>query len=302
MGIHDREYYRGNAPGSGWGAGPGAGARSAMSVILWTTIVAYVIQLLVGDRVTAWFDLRLSTPPGFYPGKGHGVLSGEVWRLLTYGLLHDRHSPWHIIFNLYILYITGRDFEATRGSREFLTFYITGILVAAVAYLVFGALVGSTIPSIGASGAVNAVFIWYALMHPREIWYILFVIPVPVLWIAVLKIIFDLHPALLQLAGDDPGTGIAHACHLGGVLLGALYFYNNWFLSGWLPTRGFNLNRAFRKRPPLKVHRPEVPAAEFNERVDELLDKVHREGEASLTQEERELLMEASRRARGKSS
>jgi membrane associated rhomboid family serine protease len=297
MGIHDREYYRDDRTGGTWGTGP-TGGMTAVVWIISITVVVHVVQLLGAnhvngrtiDRVGDWLELGTET-----------FLAGQIWRLETYAFLHDLGGLWHILFNMFLLYVTGREFEQVRGSREFVAFYLLAAIVAGLAYLGLAIVLGDQTPVIGASGAVNAVLWWYALRHPKEIWYLFFVIPVPVFWIAVLKAVFDVYPVLVQLGGGDVGDNVAHACHLGGVAFGVLYTQYHWQLTGWWPSRGRGLKSLLRRRPNLKVHRPEEPEVDFDVRVDGLLEKVLREGEASLTADERAVLMEASRRARERS-
>ncbi len=67
---------------------------------------------------------------------------------------------------------------------------------------------GSSIPAIGASGAVMAVVMLYAMHFPREpiriIWF-----SVEMRWLVLFYLIWDLHPVLLALAGDRFHTGVA---------------------------------------------------------------------------------------------
>lgn len=93
-------------------------------------------------------------------------------------------------------------------------------------------------------------------------------------------------------------TGIAHAAHLGGYLFGFLYERNNWRLSGLISGVSTNKLKLPKRRSHLKVYAPEDESADLEARVDELLQKVHEQGESSLTDEERALLTEASRRYR----
>ena len=122
-------------------------------------------------------------------------------------------------------------------------------------------------------------------------------------------IVVDSLPLLMELAGrGDPNDRVSHSGHIGGIVLGILYQLNGWRILNWLPGVGglSQLRRKLRRQPPLRVHRPPEAESEpgpdlgrdFDRRVDELLDKVAQHGQASLTPEERTVLMEASRRAR----
>lgn len=293
MGLESRDYYRSEPSGVGWDAGSSRG----FSAVTWVIIITggvYIVQLLLGEGFTEWFDLDPAA-----------VLHGELWRLCTYDFLHSRESPWHILWNMYILYVTGREFEQRRGSREFVAFYLLAGVLSGVLFVLWSLGLRQVHPAIGASGAVVAVMIVYALTYPRQVWYFFGVIPIPIWVIAGLTVIFDLHPMLLELSGERVADGIAHSAHMGGILFGALYWKQNWRVTSWLPAgRPGGGKRWFQRRPQLKIHRESAPVhdARFDRRVDELLEKVAREGEASLTDEERSILIEASRRARHRMS
>ena len=229
---------------------------------------------------------------------------GQVWRLLTYAFCHDRESVWHILMNMYILYITGRRLQQYYGSREFLLFYLTAAVVSGLGFLLLNQIVGrESSVAIGASGAVTAVLIIYALRHPHEVWYIFGVIPLQVMWIAILMVIYDLHPVLLELGGQPSRDAVAHSAHLAGYLFGFLYYYNGWRLSPLLDWfRWPDLRRLRQPRSKLKVYNPErePSRADLDQRVDELLQKVHEQGEASLSDKERAFLADASRNYRNR--
>jgi hypothetical protein len=128
-------------------------------------------------------------------------------------------------------------------------------------------------------------------------------------------LIYDAWPILQALSGSGRQTdGIAHAAHLGGLVFGYVYFKSGLKLTGWLPTRGGpSLGQRLTRwwtRPPLRVYQspvertPERPVErpvpyqsprDLEHRVDAILKKIKDEGEASLTEEERTLLREASR-------
>src|SRR5262249_37237068 len=100
------------------------------------------------------------------------VYKGQVWRLLTHAFCHNRHEVWHIFFNMLFLYWFGCTIESMYGSREFLLFYLTAALIAALAFVGLDLWTGATAPGIGASGAVMAVTMLYAMHFPRETIYV----------------------------------------------------------------------------------------------------------------------------------
>ena len=130
------------------------------------------------------------------------VMRGQVWRPLTHAFCHDRGDLFHILFNMLFLYWFGCTLESMYGSREFLLFYLTAAMAAALAYVALDLYTGTSVPAVGASGAVMAVMMLYAWHFPRETIYMMWVLPVQVRFLIVFYVIWDLHPVLLQLGGD----------------------------------------------------------------------------------------------------
>jgi membrane associated rhomboid family serine protease len=231
------------------------------------------------------------------------VYGGQVWRLITHAFCHAREDYFHILFNMLFLYWFGSTMEGRYGRREFLRFYLAGALAAASAYAALDLYTGSTIPAIGASGAVMAVVMLYTLHHPYQTIFLCWVLPVEMRWVLAGYILWDLHPLLLTLGGDQVRDGIAHAAHLGGALFGFLYWHYQWRLDGLLGRIGLPSLPRFgrRRRPRLRVvSAPPQREPDEMSRVDELLQKIFELGQESLTEEERAILNDASERIRNR--
>ncbi len=154
--------------------------------------------------------------------------------------------------------------------------------------------------AIGASGAVCALMVWYAMLWPDTKWIIFYVIPVTAYWMAVISAVLDVYPMLLQIGGDRHPTGVAHAAHVGGMLFGYLYVKRRWVLETFVDR--FQFSNPLKRRPRLRVvddweedRRSTRDEAQLQERLDALLAKISEHGQASLTNAEREELNEASR-------
>jgi len=309
MGIESREYLRGDNGPRSFGGGGGWQGYNIVKGLIIANVVVFVLQLLwsqplvlelageqipvPGQRmsvVQSWLDLNVDK-----------VVSGfQVWRLVTYAFCHDRDAVFHILMNMLILYWTGRRIQTDYGPREFLLFYLTAAVLSGMGFLLLQVVLGQPGIAIGASGAVAAVFIAYAMKYPDEVWRLMGIVPVQVKWLCIFFIIFDLHPVLLELGGSNAGTGVAHAAHLGGYLFGFLYERNHWQLGGLLDRVRRSKLRLPRRSSHLKVYEPQDNVGNLESRVDELLKKVHEQGEASLTDAERAQLAEASRRYRSR--
>jgi hypothetical protein len=138
----------------------------------------------------------------------------------------------------------------------------------------------------------------YTMHFPTETILVCWFLPMQMRWLMVIYLVWDLHPLLLTLSGDNLFTGVGHAAHLGGCAFGFLYAKYQWRLEPlleWIDARRRRLGR----RPPLRLVRstlgdskPEVEASD----VDKLLQKIIESGQSSLTDEELAVLRYASER------
>ncbi len=294
MGVYDRDYYRNDPPRGGILGGVAPVCKWLIAI----NVVVFVLQILTldspGGGVTKW--LEYSTPR---------VLHGEVWRLLTYAFCHDVNSRTHLLFNMLGLWIFGAQVEPIYGPREFLRFYLTGAVVSSLGFLAVQLVVGRGGTMTGASGAVMAVTMLCALYYPSMKIMVMFVLPVELRWLVVIYVIYDLYPLLMELGGAKFLDNVAHAAHLGGLAYGYLYKHFDLrysrLMAGWSWPRWKRLVKTTTRRKPesVRLYEPpeeHAPMPDLKNRVDEILAKISAQGEASLTEPEREILKEASRR------
>ena len=214
-------YYRGN-----YGGRPtymsigGGGLTKAIKMILVICAVVYVLQTLGGGA----FQNSLISSFGLTPAAVIGSLA--VWQLVTYIFLHG--GFFHILFNMFALWMFGSELESAWGTREFVRFFFVCGIGAGISSVLLSP--GSTIPTIGASGSIYGILLAYALLFPnREMILIPFMIPVKVKY----YVMFIGGMAFLASFSGGSGGGVAHIAHLGGMVFG--YFY----LRGGPYTRNF---------------------------------------------------------------
>jgi membrane associated rhomboid family serine protease len=295
MGVYDRDYYRSDPPRGGILGGVAPVCKWLIAV----NVVVFVLQILTlgaeAGGITEWF----------YLDPERVFRHFEIWRLLTYAFCHSPGDLWHLAGNMWFLWITGSQVEPIYGPREFLRFYLTGAFLSGVGFLAFGIVVGRGNPSLGASGAVMAVAMLCALYYPSMKILLMFVLPIELRWLVVGYIIFDMYPVLLELGGARMFDGIGHSAHLAGLAYG--YVYKRFDLrfsrlfAGWSWPRWKRLVKTASRRRPENVRLYEPPeeaaaTADLKLRVDEILAKISAHGEASLTEEERNFMKDASRR------
>jgi len=140
------------------------------------------------------------------------------WQIVTYGFLHDPNNLMHIFFNMFGLWMFGRDIERLMGPKRFLIYYLTCVVGAAVVQLVVAATTGDIYPTLGASGGVFGVLLAFGLAFPNRMVMLLFP-PIP-----MRAKYFVLFYGLIELFMGVTGaaSGIAHFAHLGGMLFGFL--------------------------------------------------------------------------------
>jgi len=230
------------------------------------------------------------------------VFRGQVWRLVTYAFCHDREWVFHILFNMLVLFLAGVTLETMYGQREFLLFYFIAAVISGLAHVGLCFATQNMVPSIGASGACMAALMLYAIHYPRNTIRIFWFFPIEVRWIVVFYVIYDLHPVLLALAGDQLRTGVAHAAHLGGLAFGFVYWKLNLQLERYwdmLP-KSRRARSSARRESIAPIRRSEQERQD--QQVDDILRKIAESGETSLTDQERRALQRASERYKRKQS
>lgn len=309
MGLQDRPYLNGGEFNSPYERGRG---MTLVTMIVIINVVVWLIDSFPSNPLTTLFALDTDLFRDHY----------KVWTLLTCGFLHaplgSEHGIWHILGNMFTLWFLGRQIEYKLGRMEFLRFYLTAIVLASLGWY-FVTLIGENPPTtsqlvaeglvaegarapipraVGASGGVVAVLVLFAFSFPKQPISIWGVFEVPAWLVGVFVVGSDILGAI-----GRPEAGIAFSAHLTGAAFAAAYYRFNWnlaFLAA--PFAGIDWKRVGR-RHKLKVHRPPSGSDEkLAEQADRILDKLHREGEASLTGKERRTLEAYSKKVRNKRS
>ena len=167
------------------------------------------------------------------------------WQPLTHMFMHG--GFWHILFNMYTLFIFGVVVERIIGSKKFVLFYfICGLGAAALQigtqYLEMQAFIsaGATesiaalkaTPTVGASGAIYGVLIGYAMLFPESRMTLIFPpVTLSAKWMVIIFAAIELFTGVLGWV-----DGVAHFAHLGGMLIG-------WLMIRWWRKRGVLFDR-----------------------------------------------------------
>lgn len=147
------------------------------------------------------------------------------WQLLTYGFLHGNFM--HLAFNMFALWMFGRELELLMGPQRFLTYYLTCVIGAGVIQLMVAKFQGGLYPTVGASGGVFGILLAFGMTFPNRMIMLIFPpIPMRAKYFVVLYGLLELY---LGVSGSAPG--VAHFAHLGGMLFGFI------LLQYWSRTR-----------------------------------------------------------------
>ena len=287
-------WYDENPGGSPMGNILGGPIRSwtGIRLIVTTCVVFYLLELLLmsltpqgqgltllyeGLGLRSWF---LTIGPDGAPGHSFNYLFPV--QLFTYMVLHDPTGLSHILWNMLLLWMFGRELEAIMGKAAFLRMFVAGGVFGGLLQWGYNLATGDTAPTIGASGAVYTVMVLYALRWPRRAIILFpFFLPVPAILLVGFKIVGD----LMGFLGG--GGYVAHLVHLGGAGMGFL-----WHL------RGDVVGRAVMQAKRHKAQKVAESQAGDRREMDRILGKIQASGLSSLSAGERRFLEKRSKELR----
>ncbi len=170
----------------------------------------YLLELLFEHWLgfSIFNSLRLHSPlgEGFRP-----------WQPLTAPFVHDPFSPLGFLINCVVLYFFIAPVQRAMGERGLMTLLLFSTLGAEIGGSLFGGIAGFTEPYYGMMPALLTLITVFGLLNPEATVLFMFIIPVRAKYIAYGTVLVTL---LTFLAKANPHG----ACHLGGILLGYLYF------------------------------------------------------------------------------
>lgn len=220
----------------------------------------------------------------------------HFYQLFTYMFLHGGIE--HLFLNMFMLWMFGSVVENSWGSRRFLIYYmVCGVGAGLVQELSQGLALhfAGMYPAstVGASGALYGILMAFGLTWPDQRIFI-FPIPIPIKakWLICGSIALELFSAM-----STTNDGVAHVAHLGGMLFGYILF-RHWKRGGQFGMR-FTMPDIFKKKKETYARDERNKDWDYNARelerekiIDNILDKVRRNGYESLTDEEKRMLFE----------
>ena len=132
------------------------------------------------------------------------------------------HGGWmHLGGNMLYLWIFGDNLEKVMGGARFLVFYLVCGLAASFAHILFGS--GSTIPAVGASGAISGVLGGYLILFPRNTVRVLTrggIAQVPAIFVLGFWVVIQMINGIGSMAATTETAGVAYMAHVGGFVAG----------------------------------------------------------------------------------
>lgn len=275
-----------------------------INVAIFLLLVVVYVVTRIGDMDPAFDFVRniFSIPPKF------SDFIQRPWTFISYAFAHDWTGIFHILFNMLALYWFGKLIIEYLGNDKLIAIYILGAIAGSTIYL----LMFNTVPffiaravfpgMVGASAAVFAVMVAAATLLPNYTFFLLFLGPVKIKYIALVYILLS----FIGTVGANEGGNLAH---LGGALIGFIYVKQlqvgvNW--GGWITStldwiKGLfqpraNVKVTYRKSEPIPRKKPTGFTKATQEEIDDILDKISDKGYESLTKDEKEKLFNASKK------
>jgi len=245
---------------------------NAVKCLIVVNTAVFIIQALFGGLTSYYFGLT----PKLVAMKHY------IWQPVTYMFLHG--GLMHIFMNLFVLYMFGRALEEKWGSLKFVEYYfVCGI---SAGFFIILTSFNNVFPTIGASGAIYGLLAAYAVMFPETYVYLYFLFPIKVKYFAIIIGVISFISGFA-----DRVSLISNFGHLGGLIAGYVYIK--------LRSDYFAVSRADSFKPLNDNEHGNVydwNGRKKNEsipsetRVNQILDKILKEGINSLTEEEKTIM------------
>ncbi|HAH32518.1 MAG TPA: hypothetical protein DCL44_09430 [Elusimicrobia bacterium] len=228
----------------------------------------WLLELAFGPELNLYFGLVPRLTAGRY----------WLWQPLTYIFIHS--GFWHFLFNAFMLWMLGRFIEPEMGSARFLRFF----LFCGIAAGVFTVFVSprSSIPVIGASGAVYGLLAAFAFYYPDMKVYLYFIFPLTARQLALALAALE-----FTLSLSAPGSKVANVTHLSGLVFGWLYLR--------VEGRGDRVEGSGMWKSLFSALHPPPSTTNPLSETDVLLEKISKQGIGSLSKSELEKLNRYSR-------
>jgi len=185
------------------------------TAIIAANAVVFVMELIGGDAFVTHWALIPAT-----------ITAGHRWVTILTAMF--MHAGWmHIIGNMVFLWAFGPEIEDSMGPLKYLVFYLLSGLAASLTQLAL--MPHSTVPNLGASGAIAGVMGAFIVTYPRDkirtvllIGWFVDVRAIPAALLIGLWFVIQLFSQVGAVASAQGGGGVAYSAHVGGFIFGAV--------------------------------------------------------------------------------
>lgn len=222
----------------------------------------------------------------------------QPWSLISYFFLHMNFM--HILWNMLFLYWFGKIIHDNIGNNAIISLYVLGGIIGGLFYMAlyniipyYSEMVSQSL-MLGASAGVFSVVVGSATLLPNYTFYLLFLGPVRIKYIALFYVLLS----FLDVTGNNAGGEIAH---LGGAFIGFLYIkqLQNGINMGEGIINFINYFSSEKRKTKRKADNVSSESNRDNisqDEIDKILDKISDSGYSSLSKKEKEKLFNASKK------
>jgi len=188
--------------------------------LILVNVAVFFYQLTLSPHAYKVFLLANATIPARIPAYLGGHLGFEMafYPMFTSMFLHG--GLMHLLGNMLFLYVFGDNVEDYFGHMFYLIFYLFCGIGSGLVHVLFN--LNSSLPAIGASGAISGVMGAYAVLFPRTrvlMLFLVFLVPIPAVFVLGYWFVLQFLSGIGQLGASAMG-GVAFWAHIGGFLIG----------------------------------------------------------------------------------
>jgi len=248
---------------------------NGVKLLLIINIIVFVLIELSGRRSILFLSF------GLVPSMVWTQL--KIWQIFTYSFIHG--GFFHIFFNMFVLWMFGKDLENQWGTKDFLNYYFVCGMGAGFITVLFG--INSIIPIVGASGAIYGLLVAYGFTYPNRLVYLYGLFP-----LKVKHMVLGLGVIAFFASMSASQSNISHITHISGMIIGLIMMYFNLSWSGlkmwYFKFRLKNISQQSSTNNDKEK--------QMRQKVDEILDKLNDNGWESITEKEEKYLNQASKK------
>jgi len=231
------------------------------NILIGVNVLVFLFQLSLGVNGNRFVYIFGLVPARYSNPQISAYFSTpyQLFSFLSFMFLHG--GFWHLLGNMWSLYIFGDNVEDRLGHLRYLLFYLICGFASGISHLLLN--LNSNVPTIGASGAIAGVMGAYFILYPRSkiltlipIFFIPYFLEIPAYFFLGFWFIFQ----FISAAGSHSQvSGVAWWAHIGGFIFGILFLKVLLALPSAEPSAASRRVTARRKTPRLQVIRPVGP-------------------------------------------